>query len=134
MRRIRLGADARATLEHAGASAEARERCGVLLGVRLGEACEVRLARPTRNRSEAADAFVCDAGDVVAAARAAEELGLELLGAWHTHRGGDGTPSTAAARGAWEGLLTLVVVTAPRPRLRAWRCAGGAALEVPIAT
>lgn len=113
-------------------SAHGREAAGACFGRRTGDGFELAALRIARNLAAEPDAFRLDPAELVALERDARERGLELLGHWHAHAGGDATPSTRDLSGAPAGLLVLIVRTAPTPRLRAWRAHGSGAVEVPL--
>jgi proteasome lid subunit RPN8/RPN11 len=130
VKRVRLAAGVAEGLRAASDAARPREACGLLAGTRSRGEVRVARALPARNLARAADAFVVDPGDLVAADDAARADGLELVGAWHSHPGGGPEPSRADLDGAWPGSIALIVGA---QRVAAWTIEGGRAVELPVA-
>ncbi len=133
--RLELGAGERALLTAWARAAAPREACGLLLGRNAPEGARVVEVVRARNRRAAPGRFEIDPGDVVAADRRARSLGLELLGAWHSHAQGCARPSAADRAGAWAGVVSLIVAPAARDgaTLRAWICRAGTWRELRLA-
>lgn len=114
-----------------------REGCGLLLGRSLpvgGEVHGVRLAR-NLNTERAQDRYELDPEDFLAADREARDLGLEILGVWHTHPDHPAVPSETDRAAAWPGwsYLILAVEAEGVVALRSWRLAGDVFEEEEIA-
>jgi proteasome lid subunit RPN8/RPN11 len=127
-RRIALAPGVRARLLEAARRAGEREACGLLVGTRADGAARVLEAPELSNATggDARTSFALDALEVARAERAARAVGLELLGAWHSHPGGDAAASQRDADEAQPGWWTLIV--ALPDEVRAW-LPGGASLE-----
>lgn len=80
------------------------ECCGLLLGGMAGQGRRITALLPARNVATARTrAFAIDPAVLIAAQKAARGGGPAVLGAYHSHPGGDPTPSAAdlaQARGA----------------------------------
>ncbi|HIG86026.1 MAG TPA: hypothetical protein EYQ25_03195 [Planctomycetes bacterium] len=87
-------------LMRAGQAALPREACGIL--VRQGDRELHAVQLPNRAKDEGC--FEMTAADV---AHALE--GNAWVGSWHSHPGGDSTPSPADREADWEGGLCLIV-------------------------
>jgi len=112
--RVTLAGTACATLERALAAAGRTEACGLLLGRREAERYAVEVLWVGSNASSTPEtAFALDPGEVVAAHDGATTLGLEVLGAWHSHPSGDLTPSARDRAEAWPGQLLLIAANLP---------------------
>ncbi len=100
--------------------ARPHEACGLLIGRR--EPPSLLALHPAINRGPAGR-FLIDALDLLVARDRAVSEGLEVLGPWHSHPGGDCAPSPAdhAAAKAWPGSLWLVVGRS----IRAFRAGDG---------
>ena len=110
------------------------EACGLLLGP-LGADGEstgvVTEARPCRNADASARTYTVDPRDMLAAGRAAEAGGDEIVGVWHSHTHTDPYPSPTDVRQAvdprWWYLIVSLRDTAPM--LRAYRIVDGTITE-----
>jgi len=114
------------------------EACGVLLGPMLpsGEPTgTVSEARPCRNADASAVTYTVHPKDLLAAMRAAEARGEEIVGVWHSHTHTDAYPSVTdvrqAADPAW--LYVIVSLRDAAPVLRAYRIRDGQISEVAVA-
>jgi proteasome lid subunit RPN8/RPN11 len=102
------------------------EACGLLIGpVSNGEPTGVVTeVRPCRNEEESALTYRIDGRDQIAAMRAAEARGEEIVGCWHSHTHTDAYPSaTDVAQATWypEWVYVLVSLRDDEPVLRAYR-------------
>lgn len=102
------------------------ESCGLLVGRGDAEGGPrvVRLAPAKNLRQErAADRYLLDPDDFMAADRAAQADGLEIVGIWHSHPDSPAWPSVTDLEAAWEGY-SYVIVSLSQGRLaevRSWR-------------
>lgn len=110
----------RAVLDAIDAAAEATgtlECCGLL----LGEAGHVREARAAANvADDSAKHFEIDPAVLIAAHRAQRDGGPAILGCYHSHPGGDPSPSPTDARQA-EASGQLWLIRGAGGELRLWR-------------
>ena len=101
------------------------ETCGVLIGRQTDSQVRIHRAMLARNDAteRAHDRYQLNGEDLLAADRAAEAEGLEIVGIWHTHPDHPARPSEADQLGAWGGWSYLILsITAGRAaELRAWR-------------
>jgi [CysO sulfur-carrier protein]-S-L-cysteine hydrolase len=110
------------------------EACGLLVGP-LGNdgkpTGRIRLARPCRNADASARTYTVDPRDMLAAGRAAEARGDEIVGVWHSHTHTDAYPSPTDVRQAVDPTWWYVIVSLrdDAPVLRAYRIAGGVITE-----
>jgi proteasome lid subunit RPN8/RPN11 len=113
------------------------EACGLLLGPLVdGEPTgRVTEAWPCRNTDASARTFTVDPRDYLAASRAAEARGDEIVGVWHSHTHTDAYPSATDVRQAVDPAWMYVIVSLRdgTPTLRAYRIRGGVVAEVPVA-
>ena len=102
------------------------EACGLLFGRREGERIEVVDVRcyPNAVRERAHERFEIAPRDLMAADREARELGLSLVGTWHSHPDRPATPSELDRAAAWpDGVQAIVSVTASGDsQVEAFRC------------
>jgi proteasome lid subunit RPN8/RPN11 len=116
---------------HVRAEAPA-EACGLLLG-RPGE---VLHAWPARNQLESPTRYQVHPEDHFAAIREARRLGLEVIGAYHSHPASPAEPSATDRAEAFAGFLFLIASLAaavpPDRALRAWQLVDGNFVEVPL--
>jgi proteasome lid subunit RPN8/RPN11 len=109
------------------------ECCGLLVGRpdAIETSCRARneLSSPTRFRVAPEDHF--------AAIRLARRLGLDVIGAYHSHPYSLPTPSPTDIAEATPGeFLHLIAGVGPgdEPAIQAWRLAGGNFMPVPLVT
>jgi proteasome lid subunit RPN8/RPN11 len=110
------------------------EACGLLigpLGIDGRPTGVVTEARPCRNAEESAVIYTVDSRDYLAASRAAEARGYEIVGVWHSHTHTDAYPSPTDVRQAvdpawWYPIISL---RDGEPVLRAYRIADGVIAE-----
>lgn len=137
MTRFVIAAADLAAIDRAAAAAWPREACGLLLGLRTGEALTVARVVIAENVSETPERrFEVDPRALFAAHRAAREAGQEVLGPWHSHPNGADRPSatdTARARLAGEAWLIVPVTRAGAGSPRAWLFDGGGFTEMELA-
>ena len=85
------------------------ECCGLLQGLRDGEAFEVTQIHPATNLAASAARFEIDPVAQFAAQKAARAQGQSIIGCYHSHPGGAAQPSAADLAGAGEdGFLWLI--------------------------
>jgi [CysO sulfur-carrier protein]-S-L-cysteine hydrolase len=114
------------------------EACGLFVGPTAnGEPTGViSEARPCRNEAKSSLVYRIDGRDQLAAMRAAEERGEELVGCWHSHTHTDPYPSpTDVAQAKWypDWIYVLVSLKYDAPVLRAYRIVDEEVIEIPIA-
>ena len=113
------------------------EACGLLLGP-LGGNGEptgmVSEARPCRNADASAITYTVDSRDMLAAMRAAEARGHEIVGVWHSHTHTEGYPSPTDVRQAVDPAWLYVIVSMRDqiPMLRAYRIRAGEIAEISV--
>ncbi len=97
------------------------ECCGALLGERAGATCRVREALPLPNPAPAGRYAV--AADSMRQVEAdAGELGMNVVGFYHSHPRGPAEPSPVDLEAAWP-WYTYVIVDAVTGEAQAWRLA-----------
>jgi proteasome lid subunit RPN8/RPN11 len=115
------------------------EACGLLLGrgSEGGLAIERVVLARNATTEPAADRYEVHPEDFVAADAAARELGLEVVGAWHSHPSSRARPSSTDRERAWDDFVYAIVGLvdpssgADGPReVRAYRLADGAFREL----
>jgi proteasome lid subunit RPN8/RPN11 len=113
------------------------EACGLLLGP-LDERGEptgsVSAAHPCRNADASAVTYTVDPRDMLAAMRAAEARGHEIVGVWHSHTHTEGYPSPTDVRQAVDPAWLYVIVSMrdQAPMLRCYRIRGETISEVAV--
>ena len=114
------------------------ETCGLLLGVRRGDAYMVSRVRRARNLNveRAEDRYELDPDDFLAADREASEAGLDIVGIWHSHPDHPAQPSATDREAAWPGWSYLIVSVGCDgvKEIRSWRLNGGNFEEETIRT
>jgi proteasome lid subunit RPN8/RPN11 len=99
----------RAQIEAEACAAFPRECCGLLEGVREGDAIRILALHPAHNLSSESSRFEIDPADHFAALRAARANGHEIAGCYHSHPNGKCEPSARDGEGAWdEGFVWLI--------------------------
>ena len=109
------------------------ECCGLLLGragegvVRVEEVVQARNANAERRR----DRYEIDPEDFLRADARSRELGLDIVGVWHTHPDHAARPSETDRESAWPGWSYLILsVGAEGVRaMRCWRLDGSVFVE-----
>jgi [CysO sulfur-carrier protein]-S-L-cysteine hydrolase len=113
------------------------EACGLLLGPMAGGEATgvVTEARPCRNAEESAVIYTVESRDMLAAMRAAEAAGVEIVGVWHSHTHTDAYPSPTDVRQAVDPAWFYVIVSLRDhvPVLRSYRIRGGEIAETAVA-
>jgi len=110
------------------------EACGLLVGP-LGDdgkpTGRIRLARPCRNADASARTYTIDPRDMLATGRAAEAIGCEIVGVWHSHTHTDAYPSPTDVRQAVDPSWWYVIVSLrdDAPVLRAYLIVDGTIAE-----
>ena len=113
------------------------EACGLLIGP-LGPDGEptgrVSAVRPCRNADASALTYTVDPRDMLAAMRAAEAAGDEIIGVWHSHTHTEGYPSPTDVRQAVDPAWIYVIVSMRDqvPMFRAYRIRKGDGAEIPV--
>jgi proteasome lid subunit RPN8/RPN11 len=114
------------------------EACGLFVGtMHDGEPTGfVSEARPCRNEADSSIVYRIDGRDQLAAMRAAETRGEEVVGCWHSHTHTDAYPSpTDIAQAQWypDWVYVIVSIRDEAPTLRAYRIVDGTVHDVPVA-
>lgn len=87
-----------------------RECCGLLEGVRDGDAVQVHALHAARNLSCDDDHFEIDPADHFAALRSARAAARQIVGCYHSHPNGRAEPS-AHDGGSEDGFVWLIAAT-----------------------
>jgi proteasome lid subunit RPN8/RPN11 len=115
-------------IAHARETAPA-ECCGVL----VGRGDTIVEAIRCRNLDDNPNRFLIDPHDHLAARRHAREVGLEVIGFYHSHPHSAPQPSpTDLAQASYPDHLYLIVGLEPRPALRLFELTGGQFDEVAL--
>ncbi|MGB7932177.1 MAG: M67 family metallopeptidase [Gammaproteobacteria bacterium] len=125
---VHLTAHLRARLETLVRAGYPDETCGLLLGVRTGDAVAVRELVQARNlnRERARDRYELDPDDFLGADAWARTQGIEIVGIWHSHPDHPAYPSATDRDGAWAGWSYVIVSVDAEgvQELRSWRLNG----------
>jgi len=101
------------------------EACGLLLGRSDSTAIQALWGTRAENldRRRPHDRFTLDPVGFLTADRQARDLGLEIVGIWHTHPDHPAEPSRTDLEAAWEGYSYLILSTSESGvgALRSWR-------------
>ena len=113
------------------------EACGLLigpLGVHGVSTGVITQAWPCRNADASARTYTVDPRDMLAAGRAAEAGGDEIVGVWHSHTHTDAYPSPTDVRQAVDPSWWYVIVSLRygEPMLRAYRIVDETITDVPV--
>ena len=106
-----------------------REACGLIIGTRRPDvviASRIVQARNI-NHDRPHDRYTLDPSDFVAADRAARDVGLEIVGIWHSHSNSPAVPSATDLENAWPEYSYLIVAISSLGlvELRSWRLQNG---------
>jgi proteasome lid subunit RPN8/RPN11 len=119
---VSLAPTLRALIARHAAGDYPQECCGVLLGslepLAAHAALEARNIHPAARQA----AYTLDPRDLVRAYARAAELGVEIMGFYHSHPDQPATPSAEDRHHAWPGYLYLIVSVDARgeTELQAW--------------
>src|SRR5437667_3906418 len=113
------------------------EACGLLVGpLDAGgrPTGVITQARPCRNVDASARTYTVDPRDMLAAMRAAEASGDEIVGVWHSHTHTDAYPSATDVRQAVDPAWWYVILSLKHgePVLRAYGIRDGVITEMPV--
>ena len=102
------------------------EGAGLLLGLRKGDSRHARIIKPVDNRWEAEGRgrrYRIDPRDILAAEDQADELGLEIIGIFHSHPDHPTLPSATDLHFAvpWYSYLITSVHQGKATESRVWR-------------
>ncbi len=105
--------DAHERMRAFAAAAYPQEGCGVLIGRVQDARTQIFAATSARNLNteRARDRYVMDPGDIVRADREARELGLDVVGFWHSHPDHPANPSQFDTDHAWIDYVYIVCTT-----------------------
>ena len=114
------------------------ESCGLLVGPLSADGKPtgaITLARPCRNADASARTYTIDPRDMLATGRAAEKLGSEIVGVWHSHTHTAAYPSPTDVRQAVDPTWWYVIVSLrdDAPVLRAYLIVDGTITEGRVA-
>lgn len=131
---MRIAADVIADIEAHARDTAPEECCGLLLG------SAGRIAASVRARNIAGDRrrrYLIDPHDHFAAVRSGRTLGLEVIGAYHSHPASPAVPSDTDRAEAFEAFVFVIVapstsLAAGALETRAWRLSSGNFREVPL--
>jgi proteasome lid subunit RPN8/RPN11 len=103
-----LGAD----IARSAKSAFPSECCGLVEGSAEKGGFRATRLHPARNLADAPDRFEIDPVDHIAAVKSARLRGANIIGCYHSHPGGEATPSNQdLARAGEENFLWLIAAT-----------------------
>ena len=134
MRTITIAAGVIADIEAHARDTVPEECCGLLIGTSDGITASVRARNTADDRRRR---YQIDPRDHFSAIRHARALGLEVIGAYHSHPKSPAMPSETDRAEAFEGFVFLIVGSAPsveadRFEMRAWRMSSGNFTEVSL--
>lgn len=107
-------------------AARPAEACGLL----VGQGRRVTGLAPSRNLSDAADAFELDAAMHLSLQRRLRDTGRTVIGVWHSHPLSPARPSARDAAGAWDASLVWLITGTDGTR--AWLAAADGFRELRI--
>src|SRR5258706_13805964 len=113
------------------------EACGLLIGPWGADGRPtgvISKAWPCRTAAESAVVYTVDGRDMLGAMRAAEALGHEIVGVWHSHTHTEAYPSPTDVRQAVDPAWLYVIVSLrdQTPMLRSFRIRGEEIAECPV--
>jgi proteasome lid subunit RPN8/RPN11 len=100
---VKIRATARVAFPH--------ECCGLLEGIRDGDAFRVTALHPARNIAATSDRFAIDPTDHFTAQKAARTAGHAIIGCYHSHPDGKAQPSTTDLAGAGEDNFLWLIAS-----------------------
>ena len=124
---VAISFEARRSIAGCAAAALPEESCGVLVG-RDGQRAEIVAAWniPNRTSEDRTRRFALAPADLYGQTVRARDMGLDVIGFFHSHPTGEAQPSPSDIRdaGAWPGYLHAIYGCAPlngAPCLRIYR-------------
>ena len=116
------------------------EACGLFVGPVVGPITAreagglVSEVFPAVNADASARTYTVDGRDYLRASRAADDLGHEIIGVWHSHTHTDPYPSPTDVRQAVDPMWVYVIVSLrdDAPMLRAYRIRDGVIAECAV--
>lgn len=85
-----------------------KECCGLLIG-KVDKDTEVKMIRRSSNISDSPLRYCINPYDYLDAQREARELGLDIIGVYHSHPDHPPNPSEHDRSLAWDGLIYLIL-------------------------
>jgi proteasome lid subunit RPN8/RPN11 len=106
------------------------EACGILLGTPV----KVSWVKPAANIERSARIYTVDPKDMLTADRLAEQLGVELVGVYHSHTHSEAFPSPTDVTQAPDPTWYYFLISLKRaiPEVRAYRIVEGKITETPL--
>jgi proteasome lid subunit RPN8/RPN11 len=113
------------------------EACGLMGGRTAGRTASVEAFVPTRNADGSAKTYSIGPDGFLAADRALDPLGLDVVGVMHSHTHTDPYPSPTDVAQADNPLLegwhyVIVSLRDTEPMVRSWLLDGGTIVEEPV--
>ena len=108
-----LPAELQGRIEEEARAAFPRECCGLIEGVRDGNAARALALHPARNIAVQADRFEIAPQDHFTALKTARASRHELIGCYHSHPNGKAEPSAHDLRGAGEEDFLWLIANVP---------------------
>ncbi|HEY8739057.1 MAG TPA: M67 family metallopeptidase [Candidatus Dormibacteraeota bacterium] len=109
---MRFPAALKVEMRSLGEAAYPYEGCGILVG-RPGDPAEVTTVLPGTNlrgpKDRAHDRYLLDPADILKAQRQADDVGLDIVGFWHTHPDHPSRASQYDADHAWPGYVYVII-------------------------
>jgi proteasome lid subunit RPN8/RPN11 len=102
-------------IESEARAAYPNECCGLVEGVREGDAIRALALHPARNISTARDRFEIHPDDHFAALKTARANGHAIIGCYHSHPGGAPQPSETDLSGAGEENFLWLIAALAHP-------------------
>jgi proteasome lid subunit RPN8/RPN11 len=104
------------------------EACGLL----IGHSGKVNICYPAENEAKSARTYTVRPQDVLGAQKKAEELGLDVVGVFHSHTHSEAFPSPTDVRLAPDDKWIYAIVSLSRPlaEVRAFHIVNSAITEV----
>jgi proteasome lid subunit RPN8/RPN11 len=123
---LELPTSAVESVREAARRAWPQEACGLLLGSPLGDGPNSECGGRNATREVARDRYEVHPEDFLAADDRARELGLEVVGVWHSHPESGPIPSKTDFERSWPGWSYLICGWPDgdpdsAPLLRSWR-------------
>ena len=106
------------------------EACGILLGSPL----RVSWVKPATNIERSARIYTVDPKDMLVADRLAEQLGVEMVGVYHSHTHSEAFPSPTDVAQAPDPTWYYFLISLKReiPEVRAYQIVEGKITETPL--
>ncbi len=131
MSALRIAAASLASIRRHAEASRPEECCGILLGETGPTGARIAEVLPAANvaAGDRRAGYSIEPRKLLAAAKRARALGLEIVGYYHSHSRGPARPSPRDREHAWPEVSYLILGFDEDDRARSWRLGSGGEFE-----